>query len=93
MKMLIRSYFNINSWIYSDGSPITQNFGKQYGKKGSILIMELNLKMKQLRYYIDGVCPGAAVENVRTGKDIKYKLAVSMFDADVIMQIINFEFI
>ena len=56
-----------------------------------MLTMELNLKTKQLIYYVDDECYGVAFQDVKTSKNIKYKLAVSLCHNHQSMKIIKFQ--
>ena len=67
------------------------NYAKSYGAKGSILTMELNLNSKELIFYIDNICYGPAVKNIKTGDNIQYKLAITLYREDLTIKIIKFE--
>ena len=44
--------------------------------KGSVVKMELNLKRKELTFYVDGECLGVAFDDIKCGEDRYYRMAI-----------------
>ena len=67
-KTIVPSYFFIvDPVLYSNGKYVPREYPKTdgpCGPEGSILTMELNLKKKQIIYYINNICHGPAYENM-----------------------------
>eukprot|EP01084_Bolivina_argentea_P087304 157682_1 len=65
---------------------------KQYGTfEGTIdtISIHLNMLKAEIKFVVNDIDQGIAYENIERSKDIKYKLFVSIFEADSI-EIVNF---
>ncbi len=49
-------------------------------KADSVVKMELDLKKKELIFYVDGNCKGPAYSDIECAEDIYYKMAVIFED-------------
>ena len=47
---------------------------------GTLVTMKLNLKRKQLVFYVDDKYVVAVFSDIKCGQDIRYKLAISLYD-------------
>ena len=90
----IPSYFLMDDSYYcsTEAELIVDEEDIRYGKQESLLTMELDLKLKQLRYCIDGRWRGISID-IEHGDTIKYKLAISLWYTSQSLQIVNFEFL
>ena len=64
----------------------------EYGtsfEKGKVSI-HLDLKKKEIRYSLNDKDDGIAYENIKTGKDVKYRLTVSLAEIHDFVEIENF---
>lgn len=64
-------------------------FAKQI-EENDILCMELNLKERNISFYINDENQGVLFKNVDTGKDIEYKLSITLAGNDTSISITNF---
>ena len=80
--------------IFDKGVCVRSDYGEEkasFGKQGTVTTMELNLKAGHLIYYVDDECLGVAIDNVQQDDDIRYKLAVGLYDKGVELKLVNFE--
>ena len=47
--------------------------------EGAVMKMILNLKRRELSFYLDGIACGVAFDDIECDKDIYYKMAISFF--------------
>ena len=77
--------------VMSNAKKVKRKYGKNFGIAGSVLTLELNLKKQQLICHVNGVNHGVAVDNIAKDDNVKYKLAVSLFWDEIVIQIQTFE--
>ena len=70
---------------------LTRDYPFKNINNNSIVEMILDLKKKELSYCIDGKHLGAAYENIDTGENIKYRMAVYMHYVSTKMELIGFD--
>lgn len=64
-----------------NGYIVTQNMFEQYSMKSQsndVLLMELNMKLCTLSYYINGQFQGLAFDDIEKDEEVSYQLAVSL---------------
>ena len=81
-----------------DGEKVSSSFVStnwtKYGTKlkdNDKLTMHLNLKNGQLTYFINDLNQGIAFNNISQGKDITYRLAITLYGTGASVQILNFK--
>ena len=84
-------------YAYSDNGDILSNHNrflwKKYGNpsvENDIISVELDLNKQQIRFYINDKDQGIAYENIKTGKDIKYRFVVGALIEGAQLTLINF---
>ena len=55
------------------------------------IVIILDLNMKRISFHIDGEDKGIAFEDIACGDDICYRLAVTIYDSDDSVEIVNFK--
>ena len=75
--------------IFQNSDKIWVAYGDGYRESKVSII--LNLKKKEIKFIVDGKHFGAAYSNVKTGKDIKYRLMVTCKEKGDFIEIENFE--
>ena len=57
----------------------------------SVIVMEVDLKMKTISFGRDGKCPTPSCEYVECGEDIRYKMAIAFENNDSKVELVNYE--
>ena len=72
----------VHKWIV----PYTDKF---YGE-GDIVSIELDLRNQKITFYVNYITQGIAYKSIQRGKDIEYRLAVSMYGKGAKIEIIDY---
>lgn len=75
------------------GYPFNQKY-EQYGKAfglNDVIKMKLNVLKKTLRFYVNDKAQGIAFNDIVFGKNQKYKMALSINEKDISVQLIDFK--
>ena len=91
-KMNYVSYILCNGRIYKDGQATSRRYltRNDFGKKGSSITMELNLKKGQLMFRNKDKDFGIAAD-IQRDESIRYKIAICLYHNPACLKLVNFE--
>ena len=84
-------YANWGGYLSKNNKEIRSGYGINFGKPGTIITLELDLKNRELIYHFDGECYGPAFQNIQQDESTKYKFAISLYWTQAIVKLIKFE--
>ena len=67
-----------------------RNYGQGEYYDDNKVNIHLNMKLHQLSFSVDNVDQGIAFDNIKTGKDIEYRLMVSLYYVGATVEILKF---